>query len=128
MQSSKAISRFIHPLMNNVNSFSKTFLTQQLPIASILSHHDDTYFKISSHSYASSALTYHPSSNHAFPSSDNFNIGEAMDFKLDAEAITNIAAMADSIAISSAAADRWPLIAGLQHTLDWMHVSTHLPW
>lgn len=47
---------------------------------------------------------------------------------LDPGVVVGIAAVADHAAIVAEASQRWPLIAGLQYSMEWLFVTTGGPW
>ncbi|GMH37269.1 hypothetical protein BSKO_05142 [Bryopsis sp. KO-2023] len=50
------------------------------------------------------------------------------DSLLNPDSIVQLAAACDHATIVAEAAGRWPIIAGLQYGLDWMHLTTGMPW
>jgi len=46
----------------------------------------------------------------------------------DPSVICELARKADGAAVAQEASQHWPLIAGVQHSLEWIHVTTGCPW
>ena len=48
--------------------------------------------------------------------------------EFDPSQICDLSQMAERVAIAQETSQHWPWIAGVQHSLDWIHSSTGCPW
>ena len=60
-----------------------------------------------------------------FSGEEGQGIGES---GIEPSQICDLAQAADGLAIAQEASRHWPWIAGVQHSLEWIHVTTGSPW
>lgn len=54
-------------------------------------------------------------------------LGAASQF-LDPSTIVDVAQAASHAAVVAEASQRWPIIAGVQYAMEWLHLTTGSPW